>query len=1317
MAYFKFLTIDVPTAAGTYAYISVDGVDAAGEAVGNYGNVDGEGDGTFHGLIADPGSGSGSNFDPAGSTNTDVVGITSAGEIFGDYVDNVLKQHGFVDNNGTITPVDVFLANSTTVNGVNDAGVIYGEYADNTNVVHGFIDNSGTFTLINVPGADTSSVSGVNASGVIAGTFTEADSSVHGFVESHGNFSTIDPPGSTFTSVVGISDAGVIVGNYLDSGNNEHGFVDNGGVFTTISVAGTTNTGVSAINAAGEIVGYYADSGGNIHGFIDENGIVSSVDVPGALATDILGISATGEISGYYNDSSGNQHGFVGVPGPTLSVSNDSSATRGQTLPLSSLVTISDPFNMGYQTLELRDSDGTAAGGQFMVNGVAQPGGQEIDVLPANVANTVFDVGTAGGTDTLWARLQENDGTLTAWQEFSVTAPAPRPPTLAVITDPNATRGQTLALSSLVAISDPDSVGYQTLELWDSNGTAFGGQFMVNGVAQAGGQEIDVSPANVANTVFDVGTAGGTDTLWARLLENNGTLTTWQEFTVTAPTATLPSIAVSSDPSATRGQTVALSNLVTVSDPDSAGYQTLELWDSNGTVAGGQFVVNGVAQTGGHEIDVTPANVAKTVFDAGTSAGTDTLWAQFVENNGTASGWEKFTVTVPEAAITVPSQNPDAPGQTIPLSNIFTISDPGNVGYETLELWDSNGTPATGQFVVNGVPQTGGHVINVTPANYGNTIFDVGTLGGNDTVWAKLVETDGTSTGWDAVALTAPAVSLPTLSTISDGSATSRQTLALSSLVTISDPDGVGYQTLELWDSDGTVAGGEFLINGVVQTGGHAINVPAGANVVFDTGAWAGTDTLWAQLIEINGTTSGWQEFTVTVPNPTVTVISDTSATSGVVVTLSSLVTIADPGAVGYQKLELWDSNGTVAGGQFVVNGVAQTANHEIDVTPANVANTAFDAGTLAGTDTLWARLLQDNGTLTAWQEFTVTVATPTLAVTSDSSAASGQTLALSNLVTIADPGAVGYQKLELWDSNGTVAGGQFVVNGVAQTANHEIDVSPANVANTAFDAGTSAGTDTLWARLLETNGTLTSWQPFTVTVPNPTLTVHNDTTATPGQLINLSSLASITDPGNVGYQTLELWDSNGTAATGQFVVNGVAQTGNHEIDVTPANVANAVFDEGTSGNTDTLWARLLLDNGTLTTWQQFTVVDPVTVAQGAAVELSAPYAGEAIFAGTAGTLQLDSSAGFTGTVAGMTGHDMLDLRDINFATIQTPRFTGTSSGGTLTVTDGSHTANIALLGNYMASSFVASSDGHGGTSVIDPPINQASVLSPPQHA
>jgi hypothetical protein len=37
-----------------------------------------------------------------------------------------------------------------------------------------------------------------------------------------------------------------------------------------------------------------------------------------------------------------------------------------------------------------------------------------------------------------------------------------------------------------------------------------------------------------------------------------------------------------------------------------------------------------------------------------------------------------------------------------------------------------------------------------------------------------------------------------------------------------------------------------------------------------------------------------------------------------------------------------------------------------------------------------------------------------------------------------------------------------------------------------------------------------------------------------------------------------------------------------------------------------------------------------------------------------------------------------------------------------LTVEDGAHVATIALLGNYMATSFVLSTDGHGGTLVTE---------------
>jgi hypothetical protein len=47
--------------------------------------------------------------------------------------------------------------------------------------------------------------------------------------------------------------------------------------------------------------------------------------------------------------------------------------------------------------------------------------------------------------------------------------------------------------------------------------------------------------------------------------------------------------------------------------------------------------------------------------------------------------------------------------------------------------------------------------------------------------------------------------------------------------------------------------------------------------------------------------------------------------------------------------------------------------------------------------------------------------------------------------------------------------------------------------------------------------------------------------------------------------------------------------------------------------------------------------------------------------------------------------------------------YSGTSSGGTLKVTDGARTANINLLGDYTASAFVTATDNRGGTLVHDP--------------
>jgi len=105
------------------------------------------------------------------------------------------------------------------------------------------------------------------------------------------------------------------------------------------------------------------------------------------------------------------------------------------------------------------------------------------------------------------------------------------------------------------------------------------------------------------------------------------------------------------------------------------------------------------------------------------------------------------------------------------------------------------------------------------------------------------------------------------------------------------------------------------------------------------------------------------------------------------------------------------------------------------------------------------------------------------------------------------------------------------------------------------------------------------------------------------------------------------------------------------------------------------------------------------------------------------GTLQLDASVSFGGLVAGFGAPDHLDLRDIAFGSGTHVSFAeaGNNQSGTLTVTDGVHSANIMLLGQYTAGQFTSASDGHGGTLIGDPPVAAANdpnsaMLAAPHH-
>src|SRR6202042_1911003 len=85
----------------------------------------------------------------------------------------------------------------------------------------------------------------------------------------------------------------------------------------------------------------------------------------------------------------------------------------------------------------------------------------------------------------------------------------------------------------------------------------------------------------------------------------------------------------------------------------------------------------------------------------------------------------------------------------------------------------------------------------------------------------------------------------------------------------------------------------------------------------------------------------------------------------------------------------------------------------------------------------------------------------------------------------------------------------------------------------------------------------------------------------------------------------------------------------------------------------------------------------------------------------TGGTLELDASQVFSGTISGFGQPESLDLSDIAFNSATTTvgfAEAGNNLSVTLTVSDSTNTAHLTLLGQYTTAQFTSVSDGYGGT-------------------
>lgn len=201
-------------------------------------------------------------FSVPGSTANETTGINSTSEIVGVYADLSNNEHGFLDNAGVFSNIDIGLGGTTTPFDINDNGEIVGGFTDSSNVTHGFytLDGGATFSVFDAPGSTSTIAAGVNLSGTIVGPWTDASNKNHGFILSGGTYTSFDFPSAATTTPIGINDGGEIAGYYTDAANVNHGFIYSNGAFAKVDVPGAAGTQLTRIKNKGQITGLFQDS-------------------------------------------------------------------------------------------------------------------------------------------------------------------------------------------------------------------------------------------------------------------------------------------------------------------------------------------------------------------------------------------------------------------------------------------------------------------------------------------------------------------------------------------------------------------------------------------------------------------------------------------------------------------------------------------------------------------------------------------------------------------------------------------------------------------------------------------------------------------------------------------------------------------------------------------------------------------------------------------------------------------------------------------------------------------------------------------------
>ena len=259
--------------------------------------------------------------DPADVTFTQLLGVNGSGAVAGYFGSGAMghPNQGFtLALPSTFTSENFPSSVQTQVIGINSAGNTAGFYIDAAGTTHGFTDINGSFATVDFAGTTFNQLLSLNDKGEAAGYSQDATGNFHPYTVQNGTFTAINFAGLVSAQATGVNNEGVVVGFNQTSGTTSTGFILDGAALTTLVFpGGAPMTQALGINNSGQVVGSYVDANGNTHGFLYtiSTGTYEAIDDPNTNSMTIVnGLNDQGEIVGFYLDGTGNTVGLVGMP-------------------------------------------------------------------------------------------------------------------------------------------------------------------------------------------------------------------------------------------------------------------------------------------------------------------------------------------------------------------------------------------------------------------------------------------------------------------------------------------------------------------------------------------------------------------------------------------------------------------------------------------------------------------------------------------------------------------------------------------------------------------------------------------------------------------------------------------------------------------------------------------------------------------------------------------------------------------------------------------------------------------------------------------